>query len=239
MDSAGVAIHKSACSYVINWAKPPKWKEFPTEEAARASTRRAIRECMDCMRRRGGDGGGGRPPSPPDVTRYDVVERMAARVVSEIRENPDADWQSVSGRIKREFARESEMLYRRAQCDFPDGSDLIAEAAARRASQIRSAAVGNMQAALVAEIENSPRGMALWSSVKDKILRGSSLAIGALRESRPPSAPDGSDLIGEALNKSGLRVVSRDDILPGRSIEYLVKPRDDAPAPESADEERR
>ena len=173
------------------------------------------------------------------VTRYDAVERMAARVVSEIRENPASDWASASGRIKREFARESETLYRRAQCDFPDGSDLIAEAAARRASQIRSAAVGNMQAALIAEIESAPRGMALWSSVKDKILRENSLAIGALRESRPPSAPDGADLIGEALNKSGLRIASRDDILPGRSIEYLVKPRDDAPAPQAADRERR
>ena len=165
------------------------------------------------------------------VSRYDVVERMAARVMSEIRENPESDWQSASGRIKREFARESETLYRRAQCDYPDGSDLIAEAAARRASQIRSAAVGKMEAALVAEIENSPRGMALWSSVREEILRDNSLAIGALREIRPSSAPDGSDLIGDALDRSGLRLASRDDVLPGRIVKYLVKPRDEAPAP--------
>ena len=158
------------------------------------------------------------------ISRYDVVERMAARVLSEIRENPESDWASASGRIKREFARESETLYRQAQSDDPDGADLIAEAAARRAPQIRDAAVGNMAASLVAEIENSPRGMALWSSVKDKILRDNSLAIAALRESLPPSAPDGSDLIWEALNDSGLRIVSRDDVLPGRMIDYLVKP---------------
>ena len=158
------------------------------------------------------------------ISRYDVVERMAARVLSEIRKNPEANWASASERIKREFARESETLYRQAQSDDPDGSDLIAEAAARRAPQIRNAAVGNMAAALVAEIENSPRGMALWSSVEDKILRDNRLAIGALRASRPPSAPDGSDLIGDALNNSGLRVVSRDDVLPERIIDYLVKP---------------
>ena len=157
------------------------------------------------------------------ISRYDVVERMAARVLSEIRENPESDWASASGRIKREFARESETLYRQAQCDVPDGSALIAEAAARRAPQIRNAAVGNMAAALVAEIENSPRGMALWSSVKEKILRGNSLAIGALRD-YGLSAPDGSDLIADALNDSGLRIVSRDDVLPGRIVKYLVKP---------------
>ena len=143
--------------------------------------------------------------------------------MSEIRENPESDWASASGRIKREFARESETLYRQAQSDDPDGSDLIAEAAARRAPQIRDAAVGNMATALVAEIENSPRGMALWSSVEDKILRDNRLAIGALRDCGL-SAPDGSDLIGDALNDSGLRIASRDDVLPGRIVKYLVKP---------------
>ena len=158
------------------------------------------------------------------ISRYDVVERMAARVLSEIRKTPESDWASASERIKREFAGESDALYRQAQCDVPDGSDLIAEAAARRAPQIRNAAVGNMAASLVAEIENSPRGMALWSSVKEDILRDNRLAIAALRDSRPPSAPDGSDLIADALNDSGLRIVSRDDVLPGRIIDYLVKP---------------
>ena len=149
---------------------------------------------------------------------------MAARVLSEIRENPESDWASASERIKREFAGESETLYSQAQSDDPDGSDLIAEAAARRAPQIRHAAVGNMAASLVSEIENSPLGMALWSSVKDKILRDNRLAIGALRD-YGLSAPDGSDLIADALNDSGLRVVSRDDVLPERIIDYLVKPQ--------------
>ena len=165
------------------------------------------------------------------ISRYAVGERMARRVISEIRENPESDWASASGRIKREFACESEALYSQAQCDYPDGSDLIAEAAARRASQIRDDVVGNMATALVAEIENSRLGMALWSSVKEKILSENRLAIGALRESGLSSAPDGSDLIGDALNNSGLRVVSRDDVLPGRIVKYLVKPRDEAPAP--------
>ena len=228
MDSAGVTLHESACSYVINWAKPPKWKEFSTEEAARASTLRAIRDCRDCMSRHGV--GGGFPPTPP-VSRYDVVERMAARVMSEIRDNPESDWASVSERIKREFAGESETLYSQAQCDYPDGSDLIREAAAGRAPQIRNDAIGKIRAALVAEIENSRRGMALWSSVKEKILRDNRLAIGALREIGASSAPDVSDLIGDALDNSGLRIVSRDDVLPGRIVKYLVKPRDEAPAP--------
>ena len=158
------------------------------------------------------------------ISRYDLVERIAARVLSEIRENPESDWASASGRIRREFAGESETLYRQAQSDDPDGSDLIAEAAARRAPQIRNAAVGNMAASLVAEIENSSLGMALWSSVEDKILRDNRLAIGALRD-YGLSAPDGSDLIADALNDSGLRVVSRDDVLPGRIVDYLVKPQ--------------
>ena len=151
--------------------------------------------------------------------------------MSEIRENPESDWASASGRIKREFAGESETLYSQAQCDYPDGSDLISDAAAGRAPQIRNDAVGKIRAALVAEIENSRRGMALWSSVKEKIMRDNRLAIGALRESRLSSAPDGSDLIGDALDNSGLRIVSRDDVLPGRIVKYLVKPRDEAPAP--------
>ena len=225
-DSTGVTLHESGCAYVQEWAQPPKWQEFPTVEAARASTRRAIRECRGCMSRHVG---GGRPPPPP-VNRYAVVERMARRVISEIRENPESDWASASGRIKREFAVESETLYSQAQCDYPDGSDLIAEAAAGRAPQIRDIAVGNMKTALIAEIENSRLCMALWSSVKEKILRDNRLAIGALRESGASSAPDGSDLIGDAVDNSGLRVVSRDDVLPGRIVKYLVKPRDEAPA---------
>ena len=236
-DSTGVTLHESGCAYVQEWAHPPKWKEFPTVEAARASTRRAIRECGVCMPL-------GREPGPitcwgprdtskqpNSVSRYDVVERMAARVMSEIRDNPESDWASASGRIKREFARESEALYSQAQCAYLDGSDLISDAAAGRAPQIRDDVVGNMKTALVAEIENSRLGMALWSSVKEKILRDNRLAIGALRESGASSAPDVSDLIGDALNNSGLRVVSRDDVLPGRIVKYLVKPRDEAPAP--------
>ena len=227
-DSTGVTLHEGGCAYVQEWAQPPKWQEFPTVEAARAWTRRVIRECRDCMSRHGA--GGGFPPTPP-VSRYDVVERMARRVISEIRDYPESDWVSASERIKREFAGESETLYSQAQCAYPDGSDLISDAAAGRAPQIRDIAVGNMKTALIAEIENSRLCMALWSSVKEKILRDNRLAIGALRESRLSSAPDGSDLIGDALNNSRLRVVSRDDVLPGRIVKYLVKPRDEAPAP--------
>lgn len=235
-DSTGVTLHESGCAYVQEWAQPPKWQEFPTEEAARDSTRRKIRECGVCMPlgREPGPiicwGPSDTPKQPNSISRYDVVERMARRVMSEIRDNPKSDWASASGRIKREFAVESEALYSQAQCEDPHGSDLIAEAAARRAPQIRDDVVGNMAAALVAEIENSRRGMALWSSVKEKILRDNSLAIGALRESGASSAPDGSDLIGDALDNSGLQVVSRDDVLPGRIVKYLVKPRDEAPA---------
>ena len=217
-DSTGVTLHESGCAYVRKWARPPKWKEFPTTEAARNSTRRAIRDCGDCM-------------SPGFVSRYEVVERMAARVMSEIRENPESDWAFASERIKREFAGESATLYCQAQCDYRDGSDLIAEAVAHEASQIQDIAVGNMKTALVSAVENSPRGMALWSSVKEDILRENNLAIGALRE-YGLSAPDGSDLVGDALDASGLRIVSRCDVLPGRKVKYIMKGRGKDPCPE-------
>ena len=49
MDSAGFMLHKGSCGHVKAWAKPPKWKEFPDEEAARESTTAAIHECRDCF----------------------------------------------------------------------------------------------------------------------------------------------------------------------------------------------
>jgi len=169
---------------------------------------------------RQGSGGGGRPP-PIFIRRHEVVGKMVARVLSETRENPELDWPSASERIKREFAGESETLYRQAQCDYPDGSDLIAEAVAHEAPQIRDIAVGNMKTALVSAVENSSQKMALWSSVKEKILRENSLAIGALRE-YGLSSPDSSDLIEKALHNSRLWVVSRDDVSRCRKVEYLV-----------------
>ena len=236
-DSTGVTLHEGGCAYVQEWAQPPKWKEFPTEEAARDSTRRKIRECGDCMSRT--------VNGPIFVSRYEVVEGMAARVMSEIRDNPESDWASASGRIKREFARESATLYQRAQCAAPDGADLIAEAAERQAPQIRVIAVENMKTALVSAVENSPRGMALWSSVKEYILRENNLAIGISRGLPLPSS-DGSDLIGEALDgvADRVRVEVKTDVVDGRPVEYLVKAQPEPcrtvkpPPPIEEDEEK-
>ena len=223
-DSTGVTLHESGCVHVQKWAQPPKWVEFPTSEAARASTRRAIRECGDCMGRPGGGG--------CFVSRYEVVNGMAARVMSEIRENPESDWASASERIKREFACESETLYSQSQCDYADGSDLLKEAASQQAPQIKNDVIRGMQTALVSAVENAPRGMALWSQVRADILRKNNLAMEILRGlSLSPFV--GPDLIDEALDgiSSQVRVEVRDDVVPDHEVEYLVKATIEPPTP--------
>ena len=42
-------MHKETCQYV-SWAVEPKWKKFDSEQDARASTRRAIKECGICWK---------------------------------------------------------------------------------------------------------------------------------------------------------------------------------------------
>ena len=221
LDSTRVTLHKGTCRHVEIWApkSPKKWTEFPTEKAARDSTRSKIRECGDCMSRRGGDVS----TPPPPVNRCKVVERMSACVMSEIRKNPESDWESASERIKREFARESAALHSHGQCAYPDGADLIWKAATRQAPRIRNTAIRKMITELVSAVENAPRNMALWRPVKQEdIPRKNSLAIGVLWEC-DLSAPNGSDLIAEALSKSGLRIVSRCDVMNGIKVEYLTK----------------
>ena len=46
-----VLLHKGDCTHVEEYptAYPKNWTEYPTEEAARRSTLRRIRECKDCF----------------------------------------------------------------------------------------------------------------------------------------------------------------------------------------------
>ena len=43
-------LHTENCKHVRNWARPPKWQCFETEEEARnAIAESRLRECEDCL----------------------------------------------------------------------------------------------------------------------------------------------------------------------------------------------
>ena len=164
------------------------------------------------------------------IDRYEVEEKMAARVKSEIRDNPVSEWVNSRARLKREFSDEIKTLYDQSKCD-PEGRDLIEAAVDRHASGIRSEVVHKIRTRLINVVENAPtKAAALWSEVRKDILRENRLAIGVL-ESVVESA-DSSDLIKEALKNvcDRARIVVRCDIAPGgKAVKYLVKVGSETP----------
>ena len=158
------------------------------------------------------------------IDRYDVEEKIAARVKSEIRDNPVSEWANLRERLKREFSDEIKTLYCQGRCGDPEGRDLIEAAVGRHAPGIRSEVVHKIRTRLIEAVEDAPTKAALWSEVRKDILRENRLAIGVL-ESVVESA-DSSDLIKEALKNvcDRARIVVRCDIAPGgKAVKYLVK----------------
>ena len=161
---------------------------------------------------------------PEFVAQFDVVQGMTRRIESAIAENPAQSWESVRERIKGDFAKESRILYNRAVCQYPDGSDLLAEAVGRVADDIRKDTVHKMQDALNNAIPIRSSRMALWSQVRESALSENRLAIGALREIGEIS-DNGAGLLDQALRQTDLRIVLRYDIDPARPVEYLAGPQ--------------
>lgn len=161
---------------------------------------------------------------PEFVAQFDVVQGMTRRIESAIAEDPAQSWESVRERIKGEFAAESRILYNRAVCQYPDGSDLLAEAVGRIAPQIRGETVRKMRDALTNAVPNHSSRMALWSQVREIALSENRLSIGALREIGEIS-DNGAGLLDQALSQTDLRIVLRCDIDPARPVEYLAGPQ--------------
>ncbi len=192
MDSTGVTIHESGCVHVQKWARPPKWKEFPTEEAARSSTGRAIRECRDCIQ----------VPDPGNGGPYHVVQEMAMRIQSALAEDPAQGWESVSERIKEEFAAKSRVLYNRALIDCPDGSDLLAQAVGGIEAQVRSGTALKMEVAIESALADGNSTSDEWTEVKAGIQRDNRLALGML------ASVGASDPLAEAVRSQAPRIRS-------------------------------
>lgn len=150
------------------------------------------------------------------------------RIESAVAENPAQSWESVRERIKEEFAAKSRILYNRAVCQYPDGSDLLAEAVGRAAPQIRNETVSKMEVALNNAVPIRSSRMALWSQVSEIALSENRLAIGALREIGEIS-DNGAGLLDQALMQTDLRIVHRYDIDPARPVEYLAGPQVNGP----------
>ena len=165
------------------------------------------------------------------IDRYDVEEKIAARVKSEIRDNPVSEWVNSRARLKREFSSEIKALYCQGRCEDPEGRDLIEAAVNRHAPDIRSEVVHKIRTRLIDVVEDAPtKAAALWSEVRKDILRENRLAMGVL-ESAVESA-DSSDLIKEALKNvcDRARIVVRCDVAPGgKAVKYLVKVGSETP----------
>ena len=225
MDSTGVTLHESGCAYVEKWARPPKWREFHTEEAARRSTGRSIQECKDCFRQVPRPGNGLDSP-------YHVVQEIAMRINSDIAKDPAQNWESVRDRIKADFADEFRVLYNRALIRSPDGSDLLAQAVGGIASKVRSETVRKMRDALMSAFENPPKIRALWSSTRQDIINKNKAAIGMLAQ-HDPSAPDGDALLNAALQELSGRVwlVDAPEVAPDAQFLTTRRPKPPQPDP--------
>lgn len=162
-----------------------------------------------------------------NVSRYNVVERIAARVMYEIRKNPSQSWEPLQERIKWDFAREISDLCNQFR-SIDDGADLIRGALDSKASQIRNRAVDKMKERIVTEVESAPSNMALWNPVKESALRENHLAVCILNE-LGKSASDGSDLLDQALGQTGFQIICRYDVSPERAVKYVAGLRAEIP----------
>ena len=149
---------------------------------------------------------------------------MARRIESALAEPAAQSWESVRDQIKSDFAAKSHVLYNRSQCQYPDGSDLLAQAVWGLADGIRNETVHKMRDALNAAASNHFSRMT-WNHIRESTLNENRLAIGALREIGEIS-DNGAGLIDEALRQTDLRIVVRSDIdTLGRPVEYLAGPQ--------------
>ena len=117
---------------------------------------------------------------PEFVVRFDVVEGMKWRIQSALAEDPAQSWGAVRERVKGDFAAKSRVLYNEAKCQYPDGSDLLAEVVERIVPQIRDETARKMEVAIESALGDGNSPTAEWMEVKADIQKANRLALGIL-----------------------------------------------------------
>ena len=131
-----------------------------------------------------------------------MVQNVTRRIKSALAQDPAQSWESVRDRIKADFADDFRVLYNRAQIDYPDGSDLIAQAVRGVADGIRSETVRKMEVAIESTLGGDNSTSEEWSEVKARVQRDNRLALGML------SSVGASDPLAEAVRSQAQKVRS-------------------------------